>query len=85
MTEPNNSNNFQSHLDFPSDVEESEFDCLNLFIVRPSQHALARIGKANDKLPVLLWIHGGAFGFGAGTDPMWGMRICQPSQPSTKD
>ncbi|KAF8853850.1 alpha/beta-hydrolase [Acephala macrosclerotiorum] len=67
---PNNCNTFQSHLDFPNDVTESEFECLNLFIVRPSREALSRIGKDNERLPVLVWIHGGAFGFGAGTDPM---------------
>ncbi|CZR63734.1 uncharacterized protein PAC_13631 [Phialocephala subalpina] len=70
-SEPNNSNTFQSHLDFPRDVDESEFECLNLFLIRPSKEALSRIGKENEKLPVLIWIHGGAFGFGAGTDPMW--------------
>ncbi|KUJ09746.1 putative carboxylesterase [Mollisia scopiformis] len=69
--EPNNSETFQSHVDFPSDVTESEFECLNLFIIRPSKEALSRFGKENENLPVLIWIHGGAFGFGAGTDPMW--------------
>lgn len=68
---------FQSYLEFPLDVAESEFDCLNLFIVRPSQTALAGLGRAdpNHKLPVLLWIHGGGYGFGAATDPMWGTYV----------
>jgi Carboxylesterase family len=70
-----NSKYFQSHLDWPTDVEESEFDCLNLFIVRPSPSALGKAGfdANNVKLPVYVNIHGGGFGFGAGTDPMWGM------------
>lgn len=59
--------------EFPADVTESEIDCLNLFIIRPSAVALARIGwVSGKKLPVLLWIHGGGYAFGAGTDPMWG-------------
>ncbi|KFZ17017.1 hypothetical protein V501_01939 [Pseudogymnoascus sp. VKM F-4519 (FW-2642)] len=72
-TEHNNSVSYQSYLEFPLDVTESEFDCLNLFVVRPSQTALSKLGSpdSNRKLPVLIWIHGGGFGFGAGTDPMW--------------
>lgn len=69
------SNSFQSHLDWPENVGESEFDCLNLFIVRPSASCLrsAGVDKWEDvKLPVYLNIHGGGFGWGAGTDPMWG-------------
>ncbi|KAJ5664021.1 alpha/beta-hydrolase [Penicillium longicatenatum] len=69
----NNSDFYQSHLDFPSDVAESEFDCLNLFITRPSASALSAAGidyKAV-KLPVYVYIHGGAYSFGAGTDPIW--------------
>lgn len=54
-------------------MAESEFECLNLFIQRPSKEVLTRIGKENEELPVLVWFHGGGFGFGAGTDPMWGM------------
>ncbi|KAJ5937821.1 alpha/beta-hydrolase [Penicillium verhagenii] len=71
--EPNNSDFFQSHLDFPSDVTESEFECLNLFITRPSASALtgAGINPKTAKLPVYIYIHGGAYSFGAGTDPMW--------------
>ena len=76
---PNNSGLYQSHLDFP-DVGESEFDCLNLSITRPSPAALAGIGldPARDKLPVYFYIHGGGFGFGAGSDPIWGKSVpCQ--------
>ncbi|PYH42272.1 carboxylesterase [Aspergillus saccharolyticus JOP 1030-1] len=71
--EPNNSDFFQSHLDFPTDVEESEFECLNLFITRPSPDILNAAGFDSDNsgLPVYVYIHGGAYGFGAGTDPMW--------------
>lgn len=54
-------------------MTESEFDCLNLLIQRPSKEALKRIWKENEELPVFVWIHGGGFGFGAGTDPMWGI------------
>ncbi|KAH8659774.1 Alpha/Beta hydrolase protein [Xylariales sp. PMI_506] len=70
---PNDSRTYQSYLPFPEDVTESEFDCLNLFVVRPSAKALERAGcnPVTSKLPVLVWIHGGAFAFGAGTDPMW--------------
>ncbi|PYI02469.1 carboxylesterase [Aspergillus sclerotiicarbonarius CBS 121057] len=71
--EPNNSDEFQSYLEFPGDVKESEFDCLNLFITRPSAAALAAAGfdAQSVKLPVYVYIHGGAYSFGAGTDPMW--------------
>ncbi len=70
---------FQSRLEFPADVEESEIDCLNLFIVRPSAAALERIGWDEDhELPVFVWIHGGGYGFGASTDPMWGTDIVCP-------
>ncbi|RAH77241.1 alpha/beta-hydrolase [Aspergillus japonicus CBS 114.51] len=71
--EPNNSEFYQSHLEFPQDVNESEFDCLNLFITRPSPNVLAAAGLESDSpgLPVYVYIHGGAYGFGAGTDPMW--------------
>lgn len=68
----NNTGIYQSHLDFPADVTESEFDCLNLFVVRPSAESLARVGCKLEDLPVLVWIHGGGYGFGAGTDPIWG-------------
>lgn len=69
------SDSFQCHLDWPENVGESEFDCLNLFIVRPSTSWLQHAGfdeKEDLKLPVYLNIHGGGFGWGAGTDPMWG-------------
>ncbi|CAK7204981.1 hypothetical protein SEUCBS139899_007744 [Sporothrix eucalyptigena] len=68
---PNDSRTYQSYLPFPDDAE-SEFDCLNLFVIRPSAAALQRYGIAPyAKLPVLVWIHGGALAFGAATDPMW--------------
>ena len=70
--ENNNSDNWQSYVEFP-DVAESETDCLNLFVIRPSIAALTRIGwDPVKKLPVMIWIHGGGYSFGAGTDPMWG-------------
>lgn len=54
---------------------------MNLFIIRPSAAALQRIGwDTNKKLPVFIWIHGGGFGFGAGTDPMWGTLILSDFQ-----
>lgn len=55
---------------------ESEFECLNLFIVRPRPEALRKAGLSyeDNALPVYAIIHGGGFGFGAGTDPMWGMN-----------
>lgn len=56
-------------------MTESEIECLNLFVIRPSKEALAKIGKQNELLPVFVWIHGGGFGFGAATDPMWG-NLC---------
>ncbi|KAH6986542.1 para-nitrobenzyl esterase [Ilyonectria sp. MPI-CAGE-AT-0026] len=71
-SEPNNSRTFQSYLPFPDDGE-SEFDCLNLFIIRPSADALSQRGfdPLTSRLPVLVWIHGGGLAFGAATDPMW--------------
>jgi carboxylesterase type B len=71
---PNNSDIFQSYLSFP-DVGESETECLNLFVVRPSPSALSKAGydPIQAKLPVYFYIHGGGFGFGAGTDPIWGV------------
>ncbi|PYH96659.1 alpha/beta-hydrolase [Aspergillus ellipticus CBS 707.79] len=80
--EPNNSDSFQSYLEFPPDVTESEFDCLNLFITRPSLAALAAAGldAPAATLPVYVYIHGGAYSFGAGTDPMWNpARLVQRS------
>lgn len=65
---------YQSHLDWPTDVGESEFDCLNLFIVRPSPAARKNAGFDGSRalgLPVLINIHGGGFGWGASTDPAW--------------
>ncbi|KAF7557995.1 hypothetical protein G7Z17_g287 [Cylindrodendrum hubeiense] len=69
---PNNSRFYQSYLPFPDD-SESEFDCLNLFVIRPSADALRRHGfdPITSPLPVLVWIHGGGLAFGAATDPMW--------------
>ncbi|CAK7200301.1 hypothetical protein SEUCBS139899_002992 [Sporothrix eucalyptigena] len=68
-----NSDTYQSYLPWPIDVGESEFDCLNLFIVRPRPQALKQAGSSYEKgpLPVYVVIHGGGFGFGAATDPMW--------------
>ena len=68
----NNSGTYQSHVAFP-DVGESETQCLNLFIVRPSPAALLHTGSdpIHAKLPVYFYIHGGGFGFGASTDPIW--------------
>lgn len=71
--EPNNSDFYQSYLEFPGDVEESEFGCLNLFITRPIRATLSS-SREETKLPVYAYIHGGAYAFGAGTDPMWGER-----------
>lgn len=64
--EPNNTDHYQSHLEFPTDVEESEFGCLNLLVVRPSNRQPG--GSDADRLPVFVWIHGGAYSFGASTD-----------------
>ncbi|KAH8595312.1 Alpha/Beta hydrolase protein [Bisporella sp. PMI_857] len=63
---------FQSYLPFPDDGQD-EFECLNLLIVRPSRKALAKqdIDSETDKLPVVVWIHGGAFSDCAATYPMW--------------
>ncbi|ERF71125.1 hypothetical protein EPUS_09148 [Endocarpon pusillum Z07020] len=70
--EPNNTEIFQSHLDYSSEVAESELDCLNLFIARPSAAALHQAGSTGeDGLPVMVWIHGGGYGYGAGSDPPW--------------
>lgn len=76
---PNTTADFQSHLDFPADLEESEFDCLNLLVVRPSRTSLeqAGLGALHNTLPVYVYVHGGALAFGAGTDPIWGECICR--------
>ncbi|RDW94260.1 hypothetical protein BP5796_00023 [Coleophoma crateriformis] len=73
LPEPNSSEGgFNATIPFPADVTESEFDCLNLFVVRPSREALVKAGfDPEAPLPVLTWIHGGGLGFGACTDPMW--------------
>ncbi|KAH8658585.1 Alpha/Beta hydrolase protein [Ilyonectria robusta] len=64
-----NSEYFQAHLTFP-DLEASEFNCLNLLIVRPSAAGLSRAGiDESSKLPVLVYIHGGAR-TGGGSDPI---------------
>ncbi|PWY77757.1 alpha/beta-hydrolase [Aspergillus eucalypticola CBS 122712] len=66
-----NSVYFQADIPFPKPVPESEFDCLNLNIIRPSATGLSRAGiDPSIKLPVLVWIHGGAGAFGAGSDPI---------------
>ncbi|KAH7176261.1 Alpha/Beta hydrolase protein [Dactylonectria macrodidyma] len=65
-----NSEYYQAYLAFPN-LDESEFECLNLLIVRPSAAALSRAGiDEMSKLPVLVYIHGGA-GTGAGSDPIY--------------
>jgi len=60
-------------LPYPDDRQD-EFECLNLFIVRPSKEALTKhdIDADTTQLPVLIWIHGGGFIDGAGTDPSSG-------------
>ncbi|CZR63940.1 uncharacterized protein PAC_13837 [Phialocephala subalpina] len=72
LSEPNNSEGgFNASIPFPSDVTESKFDCLNLFVVRPSREALIQRGH-NPETPLLVftWVHGGAYGFGACADPI---------------
>ncbi|KAL5355559.1 Alpha/Beta hydrolase protein [Aspergillus floccosus] len=65
-----NSEYFQAQVTFPQ-LPESEFDCLNLLIIRPSVPGLSRVGfEESAKLPVLVWIHGGGGGSGAGSDPI---------------
>ncbi|OOF94971.1 hypothetical protein ASPCADRAFT_208606 [Aspergillus carbonarius ITEM 5010] len=61
---------FQSYLPCPNDRQD-EFECLNLFIVRPSKEGLAKrdLNATKSGLPVLIYIHGGGFNDGAGTDP----------------
>jgi len=41
---------------------QSEFECLNLNVYAP----VDAVGKAGRGLPVLVWIHGGAFTYGDG-------------------
>jgi carboxylesterase type B len=69
--ESRNSDYFQAHVAFP-EVNESEFECLNLLIVRPSAAGPPNVGLAElSKLPVIAYIHGGA-GSGTGSDPIYG-------------
>jgi para-nitrobenzyl esterase len=53
-----------------SSIKQSE-DCLYLNIVTPAQ-------KASDKLPVMVWFHGGGLDNGSGNDPLFnGCRLPQ--------
>ncbi|KAK9452698.1 Alpha/Beta hydrolase protein [Dipodascopsis uninucleata] len=61
----NNSLTFGVDIPFPSDVTNDEFNCLNLFVIRPANT------PKDAKLPCFVWIHGGGFAFGAASDPMW--------------
>ncbi|KAF2966150.1 hypothetical protein GQX73_g7433 [Xylaria multiplex] len=66
-TKDRNTKYFQACSAIP-DLVESEFDCLNLNIVRPSTAGLSRAGiHESATLPVLVWIHGGG---GTGSDPL---------------
>jgi len=47
---------------FPQILPSSE-DCLYLNILTPAQ-------KATDKLPVMVWLHGGGYQLGSGSDPL---------------
>ncbi|KAF3916424.1 Cholinesterase [Orbilia brochopaga] len=51
----------------PFDLPESE-DCLNINIIRP-------VGYKHQKLPVLLWIHGGGFVSGGSSNPPYNMTF----------
>lgn len=66
---------------YPDDRQD-EFDCLNLFVVRPAKEALTKqnIDAETIRLPVLIWIHGGGFIDGAGTDPASGTSFVIASQ-----
>ncbi|PMD31812.1 para-nitrobenzyl esterase [Hyaloscypha variabilis F] len=46
--------------------EQSEFECLNLIVVVPVES----VGKA-EKLPVMVWIHGGSLSVGSSTWPQY--------------
>jgi para-nitrobenzyl esterase len=59
-----------------SGVQSSE-DCLNLNILTP-----AAPGEAAS-LPVMVWIHGGGFVAGSGTEPRYDARAASLSSPST--
>jgi para-nitrobenzyl esterase len=55
----------------PAAIPMSE-DCLTLNVWRPAG------AKAGDKLPVMVWIYGGAFIFGAGSTPIYdGARFAE--------
>jgi para-nitrobenzyl esterase len=45
-------------------VPPEDEDCLYLNVVTPA-------GAADEKLPVLVWMHGGGYGTGSGTDVAW--------------
>ncbi|KAK4949969.1 hypothetical protein LTR10_011811 [Elasticomyces elasticus] len=80
---PNKTLTYQSHLDFPLDVAESEFECLNLFIIRPAISLQA--SPKCTKLPVYVYIHGGAYAFGSATDPMWGKYTIPHTNANTDE
>ena len=50
--------------EFPTHLDPKSEDCLFLNVWTPA-HA------ENERLPVLLWIHGGAFNWGASSDPVF--------------
>ncbi|KAL0949209.1 hypothetical protein HGRIS_009287 [Hohenbuehelia grisea] len=49
----------------PNEVARMSEDCLTINIQRPAGLS------PNEKIPVMVWIHGGAFSFGGGTDPQF--------------
>lgn len=53
-------------------AEQMSEDCLYLNIWRPQK---------SGKFPVMVWIHGGGFWVGSGTDPLyWGDRLAAPKE-----
>ncbi|KAK9478307.1 Alpha/Beta hydrolase protein [Lipomyces japonicus] len=64
----------------PPNTIVSEFECLNLTITLPTS-ALSKTSQQDEKLPVLVWVHGGAYrvGYGANSEPQNAKRLVKLS------
>ena len=52
-------------------VEGNEDNCLSLNIYTPDENRLSG-GETSSLVPTIIWIHGGGFSFGSGSDFFYG-------------